>query len=68
MGQSKSPKLLDRHQGPAAISAQNNDVTEPTFLGEDCVCTQLPTYITLALSKEQQGSVQQAYEGWEADV
>lgn len=42
--------------------------TEPTFLGEDYVCTELPTHITRARTKEQQALVDQAYEGWPQEM
>mgnify|MGYP003578030817 CR=1 FL=1 len=47
---------------------QTDDATEPAFLGEDYVCTELPTHITLPRTKEQQEMVDQAYEGWESDM
>lgn len=49
------------------IHTRPNGITEPTFLGEDYVCTDLPTQITRARSKEQQPLLDQAYEGWEED-
>lgn len=51
-----------------AIYTEATGVTEPTFLGSDYVCTELPTHITHARTKEQQALVDQAYEGWEKDV
>ena len=50
-----------------AMCAQSNGVTEPTFLGPDYVCTELPTHITRARTKEQQALVNQANEEWEQD-
>lgn len=47
---------------------QPSGVEAPTFLGADYVCTDLPTHITRARSKEQQVLLDQAYEGWEKDV
>lgn len=43
-------------------------VTEPTFLDESYVCTELPTHITLARTKEQQALIDQAYEGWAKEL
>lgn len=43
-------------------------IDEPTFLEEDYVCTELPTHITPARTKEQQALIDQAYEGWDKDV
>jgi hypothetical protein len=47
-----------------AIDTQSDCATDPTFLGKDYVCTELPTHITRARTKEQQALIDQAYEGW----
>jgi hypothetical protein len=51
-----------------AVHTEPNGVEEPTFLGADYVCTEVPTHITQARTKEQQASVDQAYEGWRRDA
>lgn len=63
------PEHPDReHPGKAGVDTQPNTDREPTFLGEDYVCTELPTHITRARTKEQQAFVDQAYEGWANEV
>lgn len=52
----------------SAIRTQSYSDTEPTFLGADYVCTELPTHITRARTKEQQALVERAYEGWSNGV
>lgn len=47
---------------------QSKVAEEPTFLGEEYVCTELPTHITPARTKEQQALIDEAYEGWAKDV
>jgi hypothetical protein len=51
-----------------AICMHSNGLAEPTFLGADYVCTELPTHVTPARTKEQQALLDEAYEGWEQDV
>lgn len=50
------------------VYPQPKVVEEPTFLGEEYVCTELPTHITRARTKEQQALIDQAYEGWAKEV
>lgn len=57
-----------RSAGVAAVYTQPNAVEEPTFLGANYVCTELPTHITCARTKEEQALVDQAYEGWSKEV
>lgn len=49
-------------------SMESEDADGPTFLGSDYVCTELPTHITLARTKQQQAIIDQAYEGWTKEV
>jgi hypothetical protein len=51
-----------------SVYTQPNTTTEPAFLGEDYVCTELPTHIYVARTKEQQALLDLAYEGWTKDV
>lgn len=50
------------------ISTHSAGLVEPTFLGVDYVCTELPSHVAPARTREQQALVDQAYEGWERDV
>jgi hypothetical protein len=72
MGCMRQPNSPDRASSATtdlpAIDRQPNGATEPTFLGEDYVCTELPTHITRARTKEQQALIDQAYEGWTTDA
>lgn len=53
MSQLNAPyRLGDTIKELPAICTQSNGVTKPAFLGEDYVCTDLPTHITLVNMRE----------------
>jgi hypothetical protein len=72
MGSMSQPHSLDRaHTASSDMPANSTHsvgLMEPTFLGLDYVCTQLPTHVTPARTKEQQALLDQAYDGWERGV
>lgn len=56
-------KRLRQRADLLAVCTRPDGVPEPMLLDESYVCTELPTHITLARTKEQQALIDQAYEG-----
>lgn len=50
------------------IGRQSNGAAEPTFLGKEYVCTELPTYITHTRTREAQTMFDMAYQGWDGGM
>ncbi|WP_427913909.1 hypothetical protein ACPWT1_02830 [Ramlibacter sp. MMS24-I3-19] len=50
------------------ISTESKDADGPIVLGSDYVCIELPTHITRARTRQQQAMIDQAYEGWTAEM